>query len=92
MKNLEKCEKCGVPNGEYIFRCKYENVECYQTGEGNLYASENSELLAINTEFYDLEPITKDKAKAVILVKGLCQKCYNQHLKEKNESQIPKLF
>ncbi len=96
MLKTEKCEKCGVPKGEYIFRCFYENVECYQTGDGNLYAAENSELLAINTEFYDLIPITKDKAMEVILVKGLCQKCYNQQQhklqKEKNESQIPKLF
>ena len=75
---METCKNCNVPKDEYIFRCFYDNKECYQTANGNLYDATNSQLIAQNTECWDLIPITKDKAVKVVLVKSLCQKCYSK--------------
>lgn len=91
----DKCEFCGVENKKWIFRCKWDGYECYQDSDGGLFFAENSKKIDNNTEFWDLEPLGKDKAIKVVLIiahldhdvtnndysnlKALCQRCHLRH-------------
>lgn len=90
-----KCEICTVENHLYVFRCKHEGRECYQTIEGNLYDANTSKLIAEDTESWDLVAIATDKAIRIVLtvahldhnptnshpsnLKALCQRCHNRY-------------
>jgi hypothetical protein len=87
-----RCEFCGVPNHELIYRGYWNGREVYQTSDGNIYDAGTSELLT-NDIYADIEPLNgKDKAIKVVLtvahlnhdvkdnrdenLRALCQRCH----------------
>lgn len=63
-----KCECCGVPNGEYIFRGYLDGEEVYQTPDGNIYNASNSEIIAYEAWYVDIKPSTGNHNQKAIKI------------------------
>jgi hypothetical protein len=63
-----RCECCGVENYALIFRCRYDGVECYQTIDGHLFNADNSELMARDTEHWNLYPTNRSHDRAIKVI------------------------
>lgn len=65
-----RCEGCGVKNGEIIFRGTIydDGIEVYQTANGNIYSAHNSRLLYRENFTIPVEPISGDPEQKAIKV------------------------
>ncbi len=62
-----KCEVCGVENGEAIFRGIYNGVQVYQTGDGSIYNASNSEFITEDA-YAEIHPLSGDENQMAIKV------------------------
>lgn len=53
-----KCECCQVPNHEIIFRGFMDELEVYQTSNGNIFNASNSNLIAYEDYFGHITPLS----------------------------------
>lgn len=87
-----KCEFCNVGNGKFIIRGTYNNIECYQDDDGDIYNASNSEYMG--SDYVGGVHPTNHFIRVVLTIahldhdiknndynnlRALCQRCHNRH-------------
>lgn len=86
------CEFCNIKNGILVLRGTWNNTECYQDLDGNIYDANTSDV--IGSDYVGEVHPTNKLIKIVLTVahldhnienndysnlKALCQRCHNRH-------------